>query len=370
MRRAGLVTALAIVLLAACAAARPYRTQASPAEQLASSSLRSPPKPWADAQRRSRRLMVDARGDGASQCIPLEELILRTRLTSVTLSAAYPSPSDRRVLKDAFKGRPSCALVGNAGALAKHKFGAAIDGHGIVIRMNHAPVGRGRGRRGGGGGAGLKAQVGTRSNVRLLNIMNTRRYGSRRLRCQVGKNTCTAGGRPEGGTLVSTRLGKSHALCRNLRRVRRKTACQETRVVWAASKLLSLYRLSLKECARQQRHRYPPFADQSKVSPSTGFLGFFLAALVQLDGSKQRGLCSAVTLFGFAGGAASDPKAYKYHGMGRMTGYASHNFGLEQHLMHAVGKLQVRNASSYAGLPLVAACSASALGGGCLPPGA
>ena len=54
---------------------------------------------------------------------------------------------------------PSCAVVGNSGALLKMKFGAAIDSHAAVFRLNHAPA----------GGDLLAPAVGSKTTYRVLN---------------------------------------------------------------------------------------------------------------------------------------------------------------------------------------------------------
>eukprot|EP00899_Mesostigma_viride_P022439 jgi/Mesvir1/337/Mv22743-RA.3 len=61
----------------------------------------------------------------------------------------------------------SCAVVGNSGALLGARYGADIDGHSAVFRVNQAPT---KGR--------YASHVGSKTTARLLNHMWTRRYGS------------------------------------------------------------------------------------------------------------------------------------------------------------------------------------------------
>ena len=69
-----------------------------------------------------------------------------------------------------------CAVVGNSGSLLQAKFGAAIDSHALVVRMNHAPQ----------GGRNQEA-VGCRVTHRWLNLMWAKRYTSGSLNCTVSK---------------------------------------------------------------------------------------------------------------------------------------------------------------------------------------
>ena len=54
-------------------------------------------------------------------------------------------------------GYQTCALVGNAGTLKKNRFGAAIDVHDVVVRLNQAPT------------EGYETMTGTKTTYRILN---------------------------------------------------------------------------------------------------------------------------------------------------------------------------------------------------------
>lgn len=51
----------------------------------------------------------------------------------------------------------SCAIVGNSGLLKFTRFGADVDAHDVVVRMNAAPT------------LGEEGRVGTRTTARVLN---------------------------------------------------------------------------------------------------------------------------------------------------------------------------------------------------------
>ena len=51
----------------------------------------------------------------------------------------------------------SCAVVGNAGTLQGTTYGEAIDGHGVVVRLNQAPT------------EGYERHVGSRASMRVMN---------------------------------------------------------------------------------------------------------------------------------------------------------------------------------------------------------
>ena len=58
----------------------------------------------------------------------------------------------------------SCAIVGNSGGLLGSKYGAAIDGHDAVWRINYAPISR------------WAEDVGTRTTFDLINQQHTKRF--------------------------------------------------------------------------------------------------------------------------------------------------------------------------------------------------
>lgn len=281
-----------------------------------------------------------------NKCLPLPSIVTNQDTLS-DIAEAFSRLADKSKIKGKFEGSKSCAIVGNAGVLSKQNFGSSIDKHDVVMRMNHAPTGRRQ--------SSLKSRVGVKSSVRLLNIMWTRRYGTKRLRCEKGRNVCTSGGSPEQGTLMATRVQSGGVnLCTQLKRARPDATCQSVKVVHAASKLLSMFRVSLKNCGKGP---HPSYAETTKNSPSTGFLAFYMAALMP-NSSAGRGLCQKrVAVYGFAGDAAKSAR-YKYHSFGRMRGYGSHNFLLEQSLMRKLA----RNASAL-GLPPIVFCGSKPDGG-------
>eukprot|EP00854_Cymbomonas_tetramitiformis_P000651 gene651-1083_t len=62
-----------------------------------------------------------------------------------------------------FRGA-SCAVVGNSGILKMTQYGAEIDAHDVVVRLNQAPT------------RGYEKHVGQKTNIRLLNALWSREY--------------------------------------------------------------------------------------------------------------------------------------------------------------------------------------------------
>eukprot|EP00899_Mesostigma_viride_P003314 jgi/Mesvir1/12984/Mv05994-RA.2 len=86
-----------------------------------------------------------------------------------------------------------CAVVGNSGSLQATSYGAAIDAHDIVFRINQAPT------------KGYESMVGSKTSFRLLNQMWTNRYGRLPL-LPSGRSKYPL---EDGVTLVPSRLGKN-----------------------------------------------------------------------------------------------------------------------------------------------------------------
>lgn len=207
----------------------------------------------------------------------------------------------------------TCAVVGNSGTLALSFFGAAIDSHDLVFRLNHSPA-----------GGKSTARVGSKTSYRVLNHMWGNRYSSGRLLCRPYQNVCVGGGSFYPGTIIATRA--ETRVCHMMQN-RAGVLCQNPAVMRRARALFYSFwdRLS---CTTYKMPR------GGKVI-SSGIATWLMAIT----------LCKRVTLYGFGNGKGLDSRAlYKYFDAGRQTVYRGHNLDVEMLLAEAfaaAGRLKI-----------------------------
>eukprot|EP00854_Cymbomonas_tetramitiformis_P010576 gene10576-12512_t len=166
----------------------------------------------------------------------------------------------------------TCAVVGNSGTLGLSFFGAAIDSHDVVFRLNHSPA-----------GGKSTARVGSKTSYRVLNHMWGNRYSSGRLLCRPYQNLCVGGGSfyPEVNYEGAEAWG-----------------------VGTGSELRGQDALKDPAVMRRARALFYPFWDRLSCT----------------NYKMPRG--GKVTLYGFGNGKGSDSRAvYKYFDAGRQTVY-------------------------------------------------
>ena len=189
----------------------------------------------------------------------------------------------------------SCAVVGSSGSLLNTTFGAAIDSHATVVRINQAPTNKKYWKR-----------VGKKTTIRLINTRWTNKYGdprfidgvsavrrrrrARRLTDAGPKDVEAPGSKgqglplEQGVALISTRATPRayDKMVQYLKMVRPdvKTLFLTSRVVSQARRLLVTYRTRLEET-------YGAYYGGS--TPSSGFISTYM--MMQL--------CDKITLYGF-----------------------------------------------------------------------
>ena len=191
--------------------------------------------------------------------------------------------SDMRIL-DSYNFS-SCAVVGNSGHLLNATYGAAIDSHDVVLRLNQAPPGDRVNK--------LIKNVGSRTTFRLINTRWANKYGDLRY--------VDGGGLPleDDVTLIVTRARPKayDQMAQYLKTARSDVTALylSSRVVGKARQLLLEYRQRLEE------RGFGPFYGGS--TPSSGFVGVYL--LLQM--------CGTVTVYGFGLDDENSGERHTYH---------------------------------------------------------
>lgn len=211
----------------------------------------------------------------------------------------------------------SCAVVGNSGSLLNATYGASIDSHDIVLRLNQAPPGDRVNK--------LTRHVGARTTFRLINTRWANKYGDLKF--------VDGGGLPleEDVTLVVTRARPKayDAMAQYLKMARSDVTALylSSRVVGRARQLLLDYRRKLED------RGFGPFYGGS--TPSSGFVGVYL--LLQM--------CGTVTVYGFGldDETSGAKHAYHYfylfspsHSRKKNSMNRTHSFDLERALLRAL----------------------------------
>jgi len=157
----------------------------------------------------------------------------------------------------------TCALVGNSGSLLATRYGAAINNHDVVVRMNIAPV------------AGKEAHVGKKTTMRMINSKWVRLYSQGSNMVGVGPKATLlvrVVDQPRWFSLLHRYMGK--------RRPDVNVILLNTQSVRAATKLLETYRL----CYHYNDRKF-----EGGTIPSSGFV-------LALSLSK---VCDQVNVYGF-----------------------------------------------------------------------
>eukprot|EP00899_Mesostigma_viride_P023403 jgi/Mesvir1/4247/Mv22215-RA.1 len=212
----------------------------------------------------------------------------------------------------------TCAVVGNSGSLLNASFGAAIDSHETVMRINQAPCGK------------FHRHVGRKTTFRLINTRWTNKYADTRF---VGEGLPLE---PD-VTLVVTRA-KARAydnLAQYLKMARSdvRVLYLSSRVISAARRLMVAYRLRLDAVSRGIYF--------GGSTPSSGYSAIYF--MLQA--------CQNLTVYGF-GLDAENGAAQEYHYFHLFTPKESkkknsmnrtHSFDAERDLLralHEAGYLQ------------------------------
>eukprot|EP00240_Pyramimonas_obovata_P004822 CAMPEP_0118940240 /NCGR_PEP_ID=MMETSP1169-20130426/30918_1 /TAXON_ID=36882 /ORGANISM="Pyramimonas obovata, Strain CCMP722" /LENGTH=416 /DNA_ID=CAMNT_0006884677 /DNA_START=84 /DNA_END=1334 /DNA_ORIENTATION=- len=156
-----------------------------------------------------------------------------------------------------------CAVVGNSGSLLASRYGAAIDSHDVVVRMNIAPV------------SGKELYVGKKTSVRMINSKWVRLYSQGSSMVGVGPKT----------TLLVRVVDQSRWFSLLHRYMSRRrpdvnVILLNTHNVRAATRLLEAYRL----CYQYNGRKF-----DGGTIPSSGFV--LALSLTQL--------CDQVNVYGF-----------------------------------------------------------------------
>lgn len=210
-----------------------------------------------------------------------------------------------------------CAVVGNGGWLTQRQYGADIDSHALVFRVNQAPT------------QGYERHVGKRTTHRLLNHEWSHKehgYGSGPF---IAKKHLPV--ERDAVFLLSRNVGRE--VVTNLKKVRvvvtraEKTAevsVLNSLVVRAARNVLSSWR----SCAQKAHKRFV-----GGSSPSSGIVAVLMSMWI----------CEHVSVFGIGGlegVPASEQRGFPYqyyalHGTQRPSGNPTHSFGAEASLVNA-----------------------------------
>mmetsp|Transcript_24144 Transcript_24144/g.33234 ORF Transcript_24144/g.33234 Transcript_24144/m.33234 type:complete len:374 (-) Transcript_24144:106-1227(-) len=156
-----------------------------------------------------------------------------------------------------------CAVIGNSGSLLATRYGAAIDNHDVVVRMNIAPV------------AGKEIYVGRKTSVRMINSKWVRLYSQGSSMVGVGPKT----------TLIVRVVDQTRwfsLLYRSMLRRRPDVSVLllNTHNVKVSQRILEAYRL----CYLYNARRF-----EGGTIPSSGFV--LVLALSQM--------CEQVNVYGF-----------------------------------------------------------------------
>ena len=213
-------------------------------------------------------------------------------------------PENFKDIADQYGPFGSCAVVGNAGNLKYTTFGAAIDSHDIVVRLNHAPT------------EGYQRFVGTKTSFRILNSLWTNHYASWRW-----MNMHLPSERGMGLVVSRTDTHQFDKLIQTFHVLRPDimVLMLSSRLTSAVRRLLIKFRLEM--CARG----FGPYTGGN--TPSSGLVAVVLFSQ----------LCNTTTVYGFGkdkliNRIEGDSTAYHYFsGKGaRKEGNPVHSFVTEQ----------------------------------------
>eukprot|EP00240_Pyramimonas_obovata_P005417 CAMPEP_0118943782 /NCGR_PEP_ID=MMETSP1169-20130426/39024_1 /TAXON_ID=36882 /ORGANISM="Pyramimonas obovata, Strain CCMP722" /LENGTH=385 /DNA_ID=CAMNT_0006889113 /DNA_START=132 /DNA_END=1286 /DNA_ORIENTATION=+ len=258
---------------------------------------------------------------GVAACRPMLRRLLKARVANQHPFKAEYGALKEHSFEDTVNGA-TCAVVGNSGALLRPPFfGAAIDAHDVVMRLNQAPT------------ENYATYVGEKTTHRLLNRLWGFRYSyGHAAKAGTGRARFIDAPREENVTLVASRIERD--VFRELLRTN-----QEYKSVRSILLGRDLIRLSqdaiawLRQCSRA-------YSEGGSV-PSSG-----LTAIVLL-----LGMCKRLTVFGI--GAAwtepgraqgwrrnnADPIPYQYYKWKhteRQDGNPTHSFEAERALVEAM----------------------------------
>ncbi|XRA99842.1 sialyltransferase [Pycnococcus provasolii] len=268
--------------------------------------------------------------------------------TQARVRASLPSSMSAITSAFAFK---TCAVVGNGGALLYTRYGAAIDAHDTIWRVNQGPT------------KGYEAHVGSRTDLRVVNVLWASRY-ARGAKLEVDRGLTAPLPLERGVTLVASRANASDydELFRGVRHgARLHTSADERkggvvefvggvkrtdvsvlwlshRVVGAARRWLEGYRRRLCSSGFGSTAAAAPrgaggasAAEAFKgAPPSSGFVAAYTA--IQL--------CSRVTLYGFGLQFAGETRRVLYHyykGFGARDIGTQRDDGLQVHAWELEG---------------------------------
>ncbi|UPQ99836.1 sialyltransferase [Chloropicon primus] len=198
----------------------------------------------------------------------------------------------------------SCAVVGSSGYMKLAQFGAAIDTHDVVVRLNQSPT------------KAFAKWVGTKTTMRMLNSLWSNHYGA-------GRYEPMALPLENDVTLIVSRT-TGHAFDKIVKTMKQKRPDVKvlqlsSRVVSAARRLLVRYRVKL--C----KDGYGPYSGGS--TPSSGFVAVYFL----------RTICKRVTLYGLGTVNIPDVPYHYFTGVGsRQKGNSVHSFDSESATLDAL----------------------------------
>mmetsp|Transcript_9634 Transcript_9634/g.19981 ORF Transcript_9634/g.19981 Transcript_9634/m.19981 type:complete len:384 (-) Transcript_9634:310-1461(-) len=219
------------------------------------------------------------------------------RLGLSGLQYPHSLPPDALAIASRYKWR-TCAVVGNSGTLLDSHYGASIDKHDVVIRMNQAPT------------KGSEPHVGRKTTFRIMNSLWSHRYAHGYAPWDPGYEHLPL---EQKSTLIMSRVAVTvyNSMFEFWRRRR-----PDITLLLLSSRVVSIIRQVLMDYrTRLCRAGYGPYMGGN--TPSSGYVGVYLAMQ----------MCGKVAVYGFGINEVGGEKvSYHYY-----KGYAARKVGTEVH---------------------------------------
>ncbi|KAK3272817.1 hypothetical protein CYMTET_18909 [Cymbomonas tetramitiformis] len=219
------------------------------------------------------------------------------RLGLTGLQYPHSLPPNASAIARRYKWR-TCAVVGNSGTLLDSQYGASIDKHDVVIRMNQAPT------------KGYEPHVGRKTTFRIMNSLWSHRYAHGYAPWDPGFEHLPL---EQKTTLIMSRV--TVTVYNSMFEFWRKRRPDIT-LLLLSSRVVSVVRQVLTDYrARLCRAGYGPYLGGN--TPSSGYMGVYLALQ----------MCGKVSTYGFGINEVGGEKvSYHYY-----KGYAARKFGTDVH---------------------------------------